>query len=427
MTAAGYPDGYYAATAQGRPEPAPLDGDRTVDVCVIGGGYTGLGAAFHLARGGTSVALLEAERIGWGASGRNGGQVHVGMRREQLWLEARLGEATARRLWQIALDAREHLDWARAAYRIDCGFAAGHLHLDHKPRYVAHSRAHVEHMARHYGRTDLEFVDRERARRLVDSPDYHGGVLDPRGGHLHALDWALGLARAARSEGALLFDASPATAIEPAGQRWRVTTARGTVTADRVIVAANGYLHGLLPQVEAHVMPINNYIAVTEPLGVERAAQTIRHNLAVSDSRYVVYYYRLTPDHRLLFGGGESYSMRFPADIASFVRPHLLRVFPQLHDVAIDHAWGGTLAITTNRMPYVRELRPGLFNVSGFCGLGVVLGPWFGKIAADAATGKRGDFDLLASLDVPAFPGGRRLRTPTLVAAMTGAALLDRL
>ena len=417
---------WYAATAAPAPAHSALTDALATQVCVIGGGYTGVGAALHLARSGTSVALLEAQSIGWGASGRNGGQVHVGMRRDQPWLEAKYGQERAHRLWRIALAARAHLDHMCTDYAIACDLTPGHLHLDHRPRYVGHSHAHAEHMARHYD-YPLESLDRAQARALVASDSYHGGVIDRRGGHLHALNWALGLARAAKQEGAQLFEHSPAVSVERQGARWRVATPGGSVTADAVILACNGYLRGFSARVEAHVMPINNYIAVTEPLGRARADSLIRERLAVSDSRFVVYYYRLTPDDRLLFGGGESYSLRFPADVAAFVRPHMLRVFPQLADVRIDHAWGGTLAVTPTRMPYVTEVEPGLFNVSGFSGLGVVLGPWLGKIVADRARGASEDFDLLASIAPPAFPGGKLLRAPTLALAMSGGALIDRI
>jgi gamma-glutamylputrescine oxidase len=261
----------------------------------------------------------------------------------------------------------------------------------------------------------------------VGGGHYHGGMLHTRGGHLHALNWALGLARAARQEGALLFEQSPVTAIEPAGGGWRLRTAEGEARAENVLVAANGYLRGLVPEIEARVMPINNFIAVTEPLGRERAESLIRGGYAVSDSRFVVYYFRITPDHRLLFGGGENYSLRFPEDVAGFVRRHMLRVYPQLADVRLDNAWGGTLAVTPHRLPYVREVAPGLYGIGGYSGLGVVLAPYFGKLIADRIAGRSEDFDALARLPVPRFPGGKLLRWPTLVAAMSWFALRDRL
>ncbi len=421
-----YPPSWYAATRGAAPPAAPLEGDREADVCVVGGGYTGQSAALHLARAGERVVLLEAERLGWGASGRNGGQVHVGMRREQEWLERRLGDDAARELWRIAQDARDHLDWLIAEQGAACDLTPGYLHVDHRRRYVADTRAHVDHLRERYDYRHVRFVDRDEARSLVGSAGYHGGMIDARGGHLHALDLALGIARAARAAGALLFDRTRAAAPVRRGDRWRIATPRGGVTAGKVLLACNGYLRGLSATVERHVMPINNYVAVTEPLGAGRAAGIVRGGHAVSDSRFVVYYFRMTPDHRLLFGGGESYSWRFPRDIAAVVRRHMLGVFPQLADVTIDHAWGGTLAITPNRLPFARELTPGLFAIGGYSGLGVVLAPYLGKLAAAAMIGTDQDWDRLARLAVPRFPGGRLLRWPTLVAAMSALALRDR-
>lgn len=422
-----YPDSYYAVLTAAPDAGTILGGDTDAEVCVIGGGYTGLSTALHLARAGSNVVLIDRARLGWGASGRNGGQLHVAMRREQDWLERHVGPDDARHLWRIALDARAHLDWAMSTYGIDCDLRLGHLHLDHKPGYVAHSRANVALLRDRYGYEDIEFVDRARARELVASANYHGGALDRRGGHLDPLKWALGLARAAAAEGARLFEQTPATAIRRADGRFVVATPNGRITADKVVLACNGYLDGLVPAIDARVMPINNFIAVTEPLGATRATAIIRDNLAVSDSRFIVYYFRMTPDHRLLFGGGENYSYRFPRDIAGFVRPHIAGVFPHLADVAIDHAWGGTLAITPNRLPCIRWVMPGMLNLSGFSGLGVLLAPWFGKLAADGLTTGSDDLERLMRLPSQRFPGGRLLRWPTMVAAMLFFGLVDRL
>jgi gamma-glutamylputrescine oxidase len=422
-----FPPSWYAATRNDDVALPALEGDRDTDVAIVGGGYTGTAAALHLARAGVSVTLLEGARIGWGASGRNGGQAHVGMRREQAWLERKLGREAAHRLWRIGLDARDHMDWAIREYGIDCDLTPGLLHVDHKRRYVADTRHTVEHLREAYGYEHVRFVDREELGTILGGGDYHGGMIDARAGHLHALNWALGLARGARQEGAALFERSGVTAIVREGGRWRLDTAQGRLRADKVIVAANGYLRGLVPEIEARVMPINNFVAVTEPLGPERAARLIRGGYAVSDSRFVVYYFRITPDHRLLFGGGENYSYDFPADIAGTVRHHMLRVYPGLADVRIDHAWGGTLAVTPHRLPYVREVQTGLFGIGGYSGLGVVLAPYFGKLVADRIAGDGADFDALARLPVPRFPGGRLLRWPTLVAAMSFYALRDRI
>jgi len=394
---------------------------------VVGGGYTGLSTALHLARRGVDVMLLEQSRLGWGASGRNGGQAHVGMRREQDWLEKHVGAADARRLWDFALAARAHLDWLIESYAIDCDLRLGYLHANHRARYTTATREHVEHLRTHYGYEYIRFVERDELASLVATEGYCSASLDTRAGHLHALNLALGLARAASSHGARLHEDVEVTGIAPHGGGWRVTTTRGEVSAERLVLACNGYLRGLAPEVERHVMPINNYIAVTEPLGAEGARRLISNGAAVSDSRFVVNYFRMTADHRLLFGGGENYGYQFPRDIGAFVRPQLLKVFPQLAQVRLDYAWGGTLAITPTRMPWVKEIQPGLVNASGFSGLGVVIAPYTGKVVADALCGERDSLELLGRVPVPSFPGGPWLRSPTLVAAMLFYALRDRL
>ncbi|MDB6090730.1 MAG: dependent oxidoreductase [Gammaproteobacteria bacterium] len=423
-----HPSTYYHASVT---EPFPCSPELAepiaVDVCVVGGGYTGLSTALHLARQGASVALLEQSRIGDGASGRNGGQVHNGFRHDPRWFESRLGADTAREIWSLGIDARQHLDWLIDTYQIDAQYCPGLLHLCHKRRYVGETRAYVDDIMSRYPNTGLRFVDEEEARSLVSSQNYYGGYLDLRSGHLHALNLALGLARAARQHGAQLYEMSAVTRIARRTPGWEVLTAKGSVRAANVVLAGNGYLRNLQPAVETRVMPINNFVLATEPLGRETAESLIRHRLAVSDSRFVVYYFRITPDDRLLFGGGETYSYQFPKDIAGMVRGHMLRVFPQLHATRIEHAWGGTLAITTSRLPYVREVQPGLFNASGFSGMGIVLAPFAGKAVADAINGDSGAFGLLSRLPVGRFPGGKYLRSPVLVAAMSWYALRDHL
>ena len=422
-----YVPSYYVATQLESLPTQPLEGTATCDVCVVGGGYTGTATALHLARRGVDVLLLEQSRIGWGASGRNGGQVHVGMRRDQDWLEAQVGNVTAQRYWHYALAARDHLDWLIDTYGIRCDLQLGYLHVNHRGRFGAATRAHVAHMRNRYGYQALRFVEREELATLVSSGAYFSGSFDARGGHLHPLNFVLGIARAARSHGARLHEGAEVTAVTPAADGWRLTLPRAEVRARRVVLACNGYLRGLAPYVERRVMPINNYIAVTEPLGETRARQLIANGASVSDSRFVVNYFRITPDHRLLFGGGENYRYRFPHDIQAFVRPHVLAIYPQLADVRFDYAWGGTLGITPTRMPLVCELAAGLVNASGFSGLGVVLAPYTGKAVADALCGERREFNLLASLPVPAFPGGKAWRWPTMAAAMSFYALRDRL
>jgi gamma-glutamylputrescine oxidase len=393
------------------------------DVCVVGGGYTGLSAALHLAEAGFSVALVEAQRVGWGASGRNGGQVGSGQRRDQAWLEARFGSGRARALWDMAEEAKALVTGLVERNGIACDLRPGIIHAAHRPGYVAEYHAEAEALARDYGYGLVEPLDRDGLRAMLGSEAYFGGSIDRGGAHLHPLDYALGLARAASAAGVRIFERSRVTAVEGTAAR----TAAGRVRARFLLLACNGYLGGLAPSAAARVMPINNFIVATEPLGEARARGLIANGAAVADSRFVVNYFRLTADHRLLFGGGESYGWRFPADIAGLVRPRMLGVFPGLADVAVTHAWGGTLAITVDRMPAFQRLGPGLFSVAGYSGHGVALATLAGKLMAEAVQGTAERFDLFADLPQRAFPGGAALRWPLLVLAMTWYALRDRL
>lgn len=419
---------WYAATAPVVPPAPQLNKDVIADFCIVGGGFAGLGAAIAIARAGHSVRLIDAGPIGWGASGRNGGQVHIGWNQDQRWLERKLGRERAHGLWKIAMYARERLDTFMALDSDNCDFRSGHIHADHKPGYVADTRALVRHMQDEYGRRHLRAVGRDEMRLLVDSADFHGGSIDDLGGHLHPLKLALRMAEKAEMLGAKLHGHSACTSIMRKGGDWQIATKRGTIRAGKVLVATGGYASGLLPGVDAHVLPINNFIATTAPLDPALAGRLIAGERSVSDSRFVVHYFRKTPDNRLLFGGGESYGWRFPQDVARFVRPHLEGVFPQLAGVEITHAWGGTLAITPDRLPHVAEVAPDLWSLNGFSGVGVVLAPYLGSEVGAAIMGRdSAAFDAVHGLPAPRFPGGRLLRWPTMVAALSYFALRDRL
>lgn len=415
-----WPPSWYAATAVQAPHRPALAGDCRADVCIVGGGYTGLSAALHLARAGLSVVVLEAHRAGWGASGRNGGQVGSGQRQDQDWIEAR-APGDARALWDMAQAAKALVrDLAADMPGVD--WRPGIAHALRNPAEVVAARRYADKLAQDYAYPHIEPLGREALAQLLGSAAYAGGELDHGAGHVHPLNLALGLAAAAEAAGATIHEGSIVTGID-AGPPARVRTAQGTVTADQVILACNGYLGGLQPAVAARVMPINNFIIATEPLG-DRAPMA--RPVAVADSRFVVNYWRQTPDGRLLFGGGESYGYRFP-DIAATVRLPMLRVYPQLADARIDHAWGGTLAITVSRMPCFLRVRPHVLSASGYSGHGVAMATMAGRILAQAVQGQAGQFDIMARLPTPRFPGGPALRHPVLVLAMTWYALRDRL
>lgn len=417
-----YPASYYAATAAPLAPMPALAGAHRADICVVGAGYTGLSAALHLAGRGYSVIVLEAHRVGFGASGRNGGQVGTGQRIEQDEIERMVGREDARRLWQMGLDARDLVRDLIARHAMDCRWVPGVMHTDWSARNVPHAHAYAEKLAREYDYHDLEPLGRAEVQEIVRSDAYQGGVLDHGAGHIHPLRFAFGLARAAVDAGARVYENTLVTGVEP-GPRTVVQTSSGHVEAGHVILATNGYLGALAPEVSAKVMPINNFIVATEPLA-EGAVLT--RDVAVADSKFVINYFRLSEDGRLLFGGGESYGYRFP-DIIRTVRKPMLEVFPQLKDVRIDHAWGGTLAITRTRLPCFMRVGPNVLSSSGYSGHGVALGTLAGQVMAEAVAGQVERFDLMAGIRLPGFPGGRALRSPLLALAMTWFALRDRL
>ena len=425
----GHPAGsWYAATANPLPDFPALAGDVQADVAVLGGGYTGLSAALHLAEAGKRVVLLEAHRVGWGASGRNGGQIHTGQRREQDYIEEKVGKASALRLWNMAEEAKALLKDLITRHEIACDYRPGLIHAAHKAAFVPEMNAYAEKLARDYGYDQVVPLDRSQTAAALGTEVYFGGALDRDGGHLHPLNFALGLATAAARAGATLHEHTRVTGYtRGAGGKVRVATTGGAVVADYLLLCGDGYLDGIAPAVEASILPINNYILATEPLPPALAARVLPANPAASDSRFVVNYWRKSPDGRLLFGGGETYRQSFPSDLKGFVRRHMLKVYPGLADVRIDYAWGGAVAITVTRLPYLRKLEPNVLVASGYSGQGVMLAPYAGKVLAEAVCGTLDRLDVFASLPVPRFPGGRLLRWPALVAGMSWFALQDRL
>ncbi|MBC7770449.1 MAG: FAD-binding oxidoreductase [Phycisphaerales bacterium] len=415
---------YYVATAAPF-APAPrLEGEVNADVVVIGGGYTGLHAALNAAERGFSVALLEAGRIGWGASGRNGGQIIPGWRKGASELIARYGKHEARKLFELALEARTLTINRIAQHAIPCDLHVnGHLTLAAKradTRWMAEEAATLADVMDY---PHARVLSAEEARAKVAAPDFHGGLLDSCGGHLHPLNYALGLAGAARAAGVRLYENARVTKVKTiAGVV--AHTKGGAVRARYGVLACDALLEGLEPRIAGRIMPVANYLVATEPLAAPDSV--IADQLAVSDSRFVVNYFRIGADGRLIFGGGERYTPSPPADIETFVRKHLLGIFPQLEPARIAYAWGGLVSITMTRMPHIGRLGD-LFFAHGYSGQGVLLPALVGKVLTEAMSGTAERFDVLASLAPPEFPGGAALRSPLHVLGMLWYALRDRL
>lgn len=420
-----YPNSYYAATATPLPPMQDAEGDLDCDICIVGAGFTGLSSALHLADKGFDVVLLEAQRIGFGASGRNGGQVGVGQRLGQDELEDLVGPKKAKALWDISVDAVQHIKEYCERDDMDCTFHQGLIHADHRRRFVPHSLDYAKKLRDAYGYVDICGLEQDEIRERVGSNAYYGGTYDKGSGHIHPLKFALGLARIASKKGVRLFENSKVLEIAD-GSKPIVKTDKAQITCGQVILACNGYLGGLNRAVAQKVMPINNYIVATEPLDQAFRESLIKHNCAVADSKFVVNYFRFSDDHRLLFGGAESYGYKFPADIRKLVSKPMLDIFPQLRDTKLDYAWGGTLAITMNRMPHFAKLRSNIYSLSGYSGHGVALANYAGKIIAESLHGTSDKFDVFADLPMQNFPGGAKLRAPLLVAAMLWYSLRDR-
>lgn len=415
------PPSWYAATADIAPERPPLDGETSADLAVVGAGYTGLSTALHAAQKGLDVVVIDAHRVGFGASGRNGGQVGTGWNKDQRWLESRVGRDDARRLWDLTVEARALTRALVAAHAPEAAYKPGILHGEWTAKGAGEARDYSRWLSEHYD-YPTEYLDRDATQSICRSPLYQGGVLDMDAGHLHPMRYVQGLARAAESAGVRIFERTEATGVTDG----TVETTRAPIRAPHIVIAGNGYLSDIRPELSARVMPINSFIAATEPLG-DRANDVLTRDIAVADDRFVVNYFRLSEDKRLLFGGRENYGIGFPDDIDTALVARMEKLFPQLKGVRIDYRWGGTLGITMTRLPMVRRLSAGVLAAGGFSGHGVALTGLTGKVLAEAVAGQAGRFDLMSKLPIPSFPGGKHARAPLLTLAMTWYSLRDRL
>lgn len=422
---AAYPPSWYAASAVPLPPQPRLEGELRADVCILGAGYTGLSAALELAEAGYRVIVLEAERIGWGASGRNGGQAIVGYGCEQDTLERLVGRADARRLFDFSREGMALMRDRIRRHDIACDWRDGHASVPLKPRQEQALKRWQAHMAEHYD-YPMEWWDRDRLRAQLASDRYLGAIYDPLSGHLHPLEYAFGLARAALAAGVRIFEHSRVTRLER-GAAPVLRTDAGQVRCDFAVLAGNAWLRGVAPELESRIMPVGTYIGATVPLGEERARALIRNDMAVADVNWALDYFRLSRDHRLLFGGRASYSTLPPPNLRGTMARRMRRVFPQLAGVDIEYVWGGYVDISLNRAPHWGRLTPNVYFAQGFSGHGVASTGLAGKVIADAIRGQAERLDAFARIPHRPFPGGRLLRTPMLVAAMAWYKLRDAL
>ena len=424
---------YYAATVQRELSFASLQTELECDVAIVGGGLAGLSAAIELADRGYRVVLLEARQVGWGASGRNGGQVIAGLACDQSTIAAQLGAAAARSVWDMTLEALRLIAERRERFAIDCDWVSGYVGLAVNARKARELQAWHEQMERSYGYA-TRWITPAEMPQWIASERFHSGIHDPLGGHLHPLKYSLGLARAAAGLGVRIHEDSEVLALEP-GSSVRLTTAHGSVRAAHVLLAGNVYLQGLAPLLAKRIMPVGTYIVASEQLPSELAQALIPSRSAVCDTNFVLDYFRPTVDDRMLYGGRVSYSLATPINLAASMQRRMAMTFPQLKDTPVEFAWGGFVDISMNRAPDFGRLQgvgasraySNVYYLQGFSGHGLALTGLAGRLVAEAIAGDAERFDTFARIRHRPFPGGRLLRTPALVAGMAYHRLRDLL
>ncbi len=418
---------YYAATAHTSPDRPPLTGEVECDVCVVGGGIAGCSAALHLAQRGYRVVMLEGNHIGWGASGRSGAQALYGVAAGHSKLEKLIGPRDARLVWDITIEGLALMRELIAKHRIDCDWVDGHLQVAMKDRHDSEIREEIEMLHTQLDYPSARYMPRDEVRAVIPSERYISALYDPNCGHLHPLNYTLGLAAAAEHHGARIFENSRALRWSGGGATAVIRTTLGAVRAKHAVLCGNVYLGGTAPDLASKIMAVSTYIVATEPLGAERAAALVKNNAGVVDSNWVVDYFRRSADHRLLFGGRANYSGLSQFDGAEATRQRMIGVFPQLADVKIEYAWGGAVDITLNRAPHFGRLAPNVYFLQGFSGHGLVLTGIAGKLVAEAIGGTAERFDVFARIPHHGFPGGMAMRRPALVLAMLYYRIRDML
>lgn len=425
MTHIAYPPSFYAASANVSPQRPALHGEVETDVCVIGAGYTGLSTALFLLEHGFKVCILEAAKVGFGASGRNGGQIVNSYSRDIDVIERSVNPKKAQLMGEMAFEGGRIIRERVQRYQIACDLKDGGVFAAFNAKQMKHLEAQ-KRLWQRFGHQQLEILDQQQIRQVVACDNYVGGMLDMSGGHIHPLNLALGEAAAVEALGGVIYEQSPATRIER-GNQPRVHTAQGSIKARFVVVAGNAYLGNLLPELAAKSMPCGSQVIATEPLSAEQAASLLPQDYCVEDCNYLLDYFRLSADKRLIYGGGVVYGARDPANIEAIIRPKMLKTFPQLQNVKIDYAWTGNFLLTLSRLPQVGRLGDNVYYSQGCSGHGVTYTHVAGKVLAEALRGQAERFDAFASLPHYPFPGGRLLRVPLTALGATYYSLRDKL
>lgn len=414
---------WYTASAPDFPAQPVLQGSHSADVCILGAGITGLSTAIELAEAGYRVIVLEAQRVGWGASGRSGGQAIFGFGCDQAKITQAVGLETSKRLFDWSIEGLDLIKSRCTQYGIDCDWRDIHAHVPIKPRHVAELKTWQRDLAENFD-YPLQWWEREQLQAVMPNQRYLGALVDPRSGHLHPLKYTQGLAHAALRLGVRIFEQSKVTRLVRGGKP-AYMTAGGEVRCDFAVLAGNAYVHGIAPELDDKIMPVGTYIGATEPLGEARASALIKNGMAVADVNWALDYFRLSSDGRLLFGGRASYSTLPPPDLAGTLRRRMARVFPHLADVKMDTVWGGFVDISLNRAPHWGRLGGNVYFAQGFSGHGIAATGLAGRVISEAIKGQAGRLDAFALIKHRNFPGGRAFRTPMLVAAMAWFKLRD--
>ena len=420
------PDSFYKYSIKKEIKYPTLSKNYKSQICIIGAGFTGLSAGLCLAESGFDVIILEANRVGFGASGRNGGQVGSGQRWDQEKIEKHFGFNKAKIFWEISQDAKKEVISRMKLHNIDCDFSPGIINATINRKDTNNLFDEVNNLKKKYQYTKIQKLSSSELSTIIDTDLYDGGCLDFGAGHLNPLKFVQGLGTAAKKNNVQIFEKSYVEKIDY-GKKNTISISNGyTVVCDYLIIACNGYLGNLEPNISSRVMPINNFILTTEVLGNNLLNSFLYNNYAVADNKFVPNYFRPSPDKRLIFGGGENYTYRFPKDIKTIVRKKMLKVYPQLKNTRIDFAWGGTLAVTRNRLPYFAKIRSNVFSASGYSGHGVALSVLAGKIIAELIEGDSKRFNFMNNIPIKPFPGNSNFQWPLLVLGMLWYSLRDR-